>query len=145
MARKFAKIKPAIWRNKKVSSASCNARLLAMYLMTNEFFGMVGIYRLRRCFMSKDTGLTEADAETALNELIKKDFCQYDDDTEMVWVVDMALSQIADKPNEKQLKGARNELCRLYVEEECPFISSFLEKYSDTFKFPTDPDELYWE
>ncbi len=142
MARKFAKIKPAIWRNKKLKKVSTNSKLLALYLMTNEYFGMLGIYRLPRYFMSRDTGLSDEDVVDCMDELINADFCWYDEEPEMVWVIDMALSQVADNPNEKQLIGARKELTRLFTEEDCIYVESFLEKYSDEFRLPKDPYEL---
>ena len=142
MKRKFAKIKPSIWRAEKIVSASTNAKLLAFYFMTNEYFEMVGIYRLPRYFMSKDTGLSEEEARVALSELIEIDFCHYHDDSEVVWVVDMAVSQVADDPNEKQLIGVVNELRRLHYEYEYPFVEGFLSKHAHRFKLPTSIDEF---
>lgn len=142
MARKFAKIKPNIWRSSKFRQMSAEAKLLGIYLMTNDYFQMVGIYRLPRYFMSKDTSLDQVSSEKALNELIALDFCQYDDDSEFIWVVDMALSQVADNPNAKQLKGAKDELARLH-EDECPFVETFVEKYSVVFSLPSAEELCY--
>ena len=131
MARKFAKIKPAFWRIKKLKNVSVEARLLAIYLMTNEYFQMVGIYRLHPYFMANDTGLTEEQSLIALNELIDCTFCKYDFDEQVVWVVDMAVSQVADNPNQKQITGVCNELNRLCFEEGLPFAEEFLQKKTD--------------
>ena len=145
MARKFAKIKPNFWRMKKLKDVSVEAKLLAIYLMTNEHFQMVGIYRLHLYFMSIETTLTEEQSLSALDELIICNFCMYDFDEEVVWVVDMAVSQVADNPNQKQLRGVCNELNRLYFEEELPFVESFLSLYSDRFNLPSDILDLSYE
>lgn len=145
MARKYAKIKPAIWRSKKLRAVSVEAKLLGLYLMTNEYFGMLGIYRIPRYFMARDTGLDTDQAEVCLDELIAVNFCKFDDDSEMIWVVDMALSQVADNPNKNQLEGARKELTRLYTEEECPFVEHFLDMYSEEFCLPDDPIDLTYD
>ena len=78
--------------------------------------------------MSAHTGLSDESIEECLASLEEIGFLQYDHDRQVVWVVDMALSQIADNPNLNQLKGARNELARLW-EEEMPFVEGWLERY----------------
>jgi len=105
---------------------------------------MVGIYRLGKHYMAKDTGLPPAQLEAMLSELIQIDFCRYDDETEVVWVVDMALSQVADKPNSKQLKGVQNELSRIYLDFEYPFVEEFLGLYGKKFNLPS-LDELNYD
>jgi hypothetical protein len=130
---------------KKLRDVSVDARLLAIYLMTNEHFQMVGIYRLHLYFMSNDTTLTEEQSLIALNELIECQFCLYDFDEEVVWVIDMAVSQVADNPNQKQLRGVCNELNRLYFEEELPFVEEFLSMYSYRFNLPDDILDLSYQ
>ena len=144
--RKFAKIQPTIWKSQKFRSASPAAKLLGMYMLTAPYYCMVGIYELPRFFMQKDTGLSLGDLDSALSELIELDFCKYDDDTEVVWVVDMALSQIADRnlsPN--QMTGVINELSRLYLDCEYPFVNEFLEKYKTAYPQLPGIADLYWD
>jgi hypothetical protein len=105
---------------------------------------MVGIYRIGKHYMAKDTGLTSEETEAALNELIQKEYCRYDEATEVVWVVDMALSQVADNPNSKQLAGVQNELVRIHSDYEYPFVKEFLELYGERFNLPL-LDELAYE
>jgi hypothetical protein len=143
--RKFATIKPGIWETKKLRAATPNAKLLAMYLMTNPHFCMVGIYRIPQYFMETDTGLNSSDMLAALSELIELEFCEYDSPSEVVWVRDMALSQVSDNPNEKQQTGIINELARLHFDHEYPFVQQFLENYSKQYTFlPQSIDGLSW-
>ena len=141
MAANYAKIKPNIWR-KQLKGFSCEAKLLGMYLMTNDMQQMLGIYFIPVVNMSIGTGLGSEQTETALNELANKDFCHYDEETMFIWVTDMARTQVADNPNAKQLKGVANELTRLCFDEECVFVKPFLERYSDTFQLPKSIEDL---
>ena len=128
MSRRFCKIRPSFWHSPKVLDMDAQERLLAIYLMTNPSFQMVGIYHIPKVLMSAHTGLNEESIEECLASLEDLEFLQYDHDRQVVWVVDMALSQIADNPNTNQLKGAKNELARLW-EEEMPFVEDWLERH----------------
>ncbi len=128
MSRRFCKIRPSFWHSPKVLDMNAQERLLAISLMTNPSFQMVGIYHIPKVLMSAHTGLTEERIGESLALLEDLEFLQYDHDRQVVWVVDMALSQIADNPNTNQLKGAKNELARLW-EEEMPFVKDWLERH----------------
>ncbi len=141
MARRFAKIKPNVWRTEKMRHLKEAEKLVAIYLMANEYFQMVGIYRLPIALIEADLELDYQRVRSVLNRLIEVDFCRYDDDKEVVWVVDMAATQVADKPNKKQLTGVTNEITRLY-EEEYPFIQEWLALYHKRYALNADIHEL---
>ena len=141
MAANYAKIKPNIWR-KQLKGFSCKAKLLGIFLMTNDMQQMLGMYFIPLVHMSIGTGLDGGETEAALNELEDKGFCHYDEETMFVWVTDMARTQVADNPNAKQLKGVANELTRLCFDEECVFVEQFLTRYSKTFRLPKNIEEL---
>lgn len=131
MAR-FAKVKPSFWRKRDLRGIGCLSKLLAIYLLTNENIRMVGLYRLSIHTMMTELELEAAQLEDALEELIARGFCQYDREEEVVWVVDMASSQVAEDPNEKQLKGIVNELVNL-ADSDFPFVNEFRDKYASEF------------
>ena len=147
MSRKFAKVFPNIWKSQKMRDVSPNAKLLGMYFLTSPFYCMVGIYEQLKELACKHTGLTAEELNSALNELQEIDFARYDEETEVVWVVDMSLSQVSDgRLSEKQRKGILNELARLHIESRFPFVAEFIDYYKETYAFlPNSPDELYWE
>ena len=142
--RKFAKIYPYIWKSEKLRKASKEGKLLALYLLSNPYYCMVGIYELPMEFVKKDTGLSAQEAKKAMDELRELDFLRYDEVTEVVWVVDMAMSQVADRRlNEKQQTGVMNELSRLHLECDFPFVDEFISRYKSEYKFlPDNADEL---
>ncbi len=137
MARRFAKIKPSVWRTSKMRQLEGAEKLVAIYLMANEYFQMVGIYRLPIALIQADLQLDEERIWKALDKLIAVDFCRYDCEQEVVWVVDMAATQVADNPNEKQLKGVKNEITRLF-EEEYPFLKEWLDFYHEQYNLDAD-------
>ena len=99
---------------------------------------MVGIYHIPKVLMSAHTGLSDESIEECLASLEEIGFLQYDHDRQVVWVVDMALSQIADNPNANQIRGAEKELERL-LEEEVPFVEDWLVRYQ---RFGISLDQL---
>ena len=77
----------------------------------------------------------------SIRQLEEYGFCKYCFETGMIWVIDMAATQVADKPNFKQLTGINNELLRLY-EEGYPFIEEFLDKYAQKYLLPKSIQEV---
>lgn len=128
MAARFCKIKPSFWHTKKTIHMDSRSKLLAIYLMTSPSFQMVGIYHIPKVTMQAHTGLSADEIDQCIDFLETIDFMRYDSDQQVVWVVDMAATQVADNPNPKQLKGVRNELARLW-EEESPFVEEWLERH----------------
>ena len=144
MPSKFAKIKQSIWRT-KLKIFSIEAKLLGIFLMTNEFCIMVGVYHIPKINMALSTGLSEKQVDKTLAELIEGEFCCFDEDSSFIWVKDMAKTQVADNPNEKQRKGVLNEITRLANDDECPFVDPFLKHYSKLFKLPEDKEFLEYD
>jgi hypothetical protein len=146
MSRKFAKVYPNTWKSKKMRAVSSNAKLLGMYFLTSPFYCMVGIYEQLREVALKHTGLSDEDFDQALYELKEVDFVRYDEDIEVVWVVDMAMSQVSDGGlSEKQKKGVINELNRLHRECQFPFVDAFMAHYRGRYNFlPETPEDLHW-
>lgn len=147
MSRKFAKLYPKVWKSKKLREVSEKAKLLAMYFLTSPSYCMVGIYEQPQELIRKHTGLNQDNLDQAMHELFKVDFIHYDYDTEVVWVVDMALSQVADgRLSPSQKKGVINELARLSIECQFPFVDDFIQHYGNKYEFlPPAEDELYFE
>lgn len=147
MNRKFAKVYPNVWKSKKLREVSAKAKLLAMYFLTSPSYCMVGIYEQPLELIRKHTGLDEEELDKAMAELLEVDFIRYDYDTEVVWVVDMALSQVADgRLSPSQKKGVINELARLSIECQFPFVDDFIQHYENKYEFlPPAEDELYFE
>lgn len=121
-------------------------KLLAIYLMSSPTYCMVGIYEQPCELIRKHLRMTDEQVKSAIEELIASDFIAYDHETEVVWVVDMALSQVSDgRLSEMQQKGVINELARLEIECEFPFVDEFIRHYKPKYPFlPESTEDLYW-
>ena len=128
MAARFCKIKPSFWHSKKTVQMDPESKLLAIYLMTSPSFQMVGTYHILKVTLHSHTGLPLEVIDRCLSALEAIGFLHYDENQQIVWVIDMAATQVADNPNLKQIKGVRNELARLW-EEESPFVEEWLERH----------------
>lgn len=133
--REYARISPKFWvgeTGKQIRSLGAESQLLAMYLMTSPHSNMLGLYWCPINYIAHETGLTLQGASKALQRLIDCGFCDYDSDSEFVWVVEMAKYQIGDalKPTDKQSKGVQNTYDDL---PRNPYLCGFYEKYSVSF------------
>lgn len=133
--RDYSKVGPQFWigkTGKKLRAAGPAAQLVGLYLMTSPHANMTGLYYVSRESIAHETGLGMEGASKGLQSCIDAGFCSYDDESEMVWVHEMALYQIAEKlaPADKRSAGVQNEYDAL---PDNPFLGKFFEKYGAAF------------
>jgi hypothetical protein len=133
--RDYGKVSPKFWigpTGKALRKEGLEAQLVALYLLTGPHANMLGLYYLPKAFMAHETGLGFEGASKGLQGCIEAGFCQYDDDSEMVWVMEMARYQIADTLTGKDLriKGVQNEYDSL---PENPYLGGFYVMYARAF------------
>lgn len=133
--REYSKIVPQFWigkTGKALRRAGVDAQLVGLYLMSSPHANMLGLYYLAQETIGHETGLGFERAQAALKACIASGFCSYDQDSEMVWVHEMAFYQIADSlvANDKRSKGVQNEYNNL---PDNPFLGEFFRKYSIAF------------
>lgn len=105
--RDYGKVSPHFWigkTGKELRQAGSESQLVALYLLTSPHANMIGLYYMPLAFLSHETGLSIEGASKGLNSAIKAGFCKYDEQSEMVWVIEMATHQIGDalKPGDKR-------------------------------------------
>lgn len=133
--RDYSKVGPQFWigkTGKALRKHGLEAQLVGLYLMTSPHANMLGLYYVPKTFIAHETGLGMEGALKGLHGCIDAGFCLYDDDSEMVWVVEMARFQIADQLKDKDLriKGVQNEYDSL---TENPYLAAFFDMYADAF------------
>lgn len=133
--RDYGKVSPKFWigqTGKALRKHGMETQLVALYLLTNPHANMLGLYYVPTAFVAHETGLGYEGATKGLQGCIEAGFCQYDDDSEMVWVMEMARFQIADQLKDKDLriKGVQNEYDALPGN---PYLASFFAMYSEAF------------
>jgi hypothetical protein len=133
--RDYAKVSPKFWigkTGKALKALGPEAVIVGMYLMTNQHANMLGLYYLSLDYIAVDTGLGLEGAKKGLQSTFEAGFCQYDEASEMVWVIEMAAYQISDQLEAKdnRCKGVQREYDAL---PENPYLEPFFEKYEAAF------------
>lgn len=135
--REFSKISPQFWLGEtaKKLRGHQEAQIVAMYLLSSPHANMIGMYYLPKMFISHETGLTLQGASKGLLRCIEAGFCSYDEEKEIIWVVEMANYQIGElKPFDKRSVGAQNEYLKV---PDCNHSMAFFDKYSSTLNLTT--------
>jgi hypothetical protein len=133
--RDYGKVSPKFWiggTGKALRKHGYEAQLVGLYLMTSPHSNMLGLYYMPQSFIAHETGLGFEGASKGLARCIEAGFCQYDEDSEMVWVMEMARYQIAEALAGKDLriKGVQNEYDSL---PSNPYLEGFFDLYGDAF------------
>ncbi|NDP58711.1 MAG: hypothetical protein GZ090_05090 [Oxalobacteraceae bacterium] len=132
--RNYAKVSAKFWvgaTGKQLRSDS-GAQLVALYLMTCPNSEMTGVFHCPLYYIAHETGLGLEGASKGLQRLIQEGFCSFDDNTETVFVHQMARYQIADElqHSDKQVKGVQKAFATI---AKGPFRQAFFDRYKTAF------------
>lgn len=133
--RDYSKVGPKFWigaTGKRLRAAGMEAQVVAMYLLTSPHANMLGLYYCPLMFIAHETGLGLEGATKGLQSAIEAGFCEYDEGSEVVWVIEMAGYQVGEalKPNDLRVKGVQNEYAALPGN---PYLARFFKKYRHAF------------
>lgn len=133
--RDYAKVSPNFWTGKTgraLKAAGPETLVVALYLMTCQHANMIGLFYLDPTYVAVDTGLGLEGASKGLQRACEADFCAFDEETQIVWVKEMAAYQIGDQLDEKdnRCKGVQREYDSV---PENPFLTEFYERYAQRF------------
>jgi hypothetical protein len=129
--RDYSKVSPQFWigqTGRKLRKQGVECQLVSLYLMTCPHANMLGLFYLPKIFISHECGLPLEGAMKGLQGAIEAGFCSYDEESEMVWVHEMASYQIGQSLDAKdnRCKGVQNEYDGL---PECPYLPAYFDKY----------------
>lgn len=133
--RDYAKVIPKFWTGKtgkEIKKKGPEAVVVAMYLMTSPHSNMLGLFYQPLMYTAHETGLGMEGASKGLQSCVEAGFCSFDEDSEMVWVHEMAAYQIAEslKAADKRVAGVQKDYEAL---QDNPFLLSFFERYKTVF------------
>jgi hypothetical protein len=135
--RDYGTVSPQFWigRTGKSLRGNVAAQLVALYLMTSPHANMIGVFYCTLDTIAKETGLEMEGASKGLQSLIEAKFCQFDADTEEVFVKRMAAFQIGEQlePKDNRCKGVARELEKVMSDG---LKSAFRAIYSVAFHLP---------
>lgn len=106
--------------------------IVAMYLMTSPSSNMLGLFCQPVLYMAHETGLGLEGASKGLRHCVEAGFCSFDEESEFVWVHEMARYQIANeiKASDNRCKGIQKDYDAL---PDNPFLGAFFDRYSQAF------------
>jgi len=133
--RDYGTVCPAFWRGqtgKEIRAMGQSAQLVSVYLITAPDSNMIGLYYLPLLLLAHETNCTVEEASQILKALADLHWAYYDQQTETVWVRNMAFYQVAEevKPNDKRWPAIVRELASY---DKSPFFKPFLTVYEDPF------------
>ena len=133
--RDYSKVSPQFWfgeTGRALRRQGKEAQLVALYLMTCPSANMLGLYYLPVFLIAHETGLDMEGASKGLAGCIATGFCRYDEETQMVWVCEMAKFQIAETltGGDLRIKGVQNAYDSL---PSNPYLAPFFARYADAF------------
>jgi len=141
--REYAKIAPTFWTGKTgkaIKQQGVEAVVMATYLMSSPHSNMLGLFYQPLLYAAHETGLGIEGASKGLQGCIEADFCSFDEASEMVWVHEMALYQIAESLSQadKRCKGIQRDYDAL---PDCPFLGPFFDRYQMAFHLTDRRDD----
>ena len=132
--RDYAKVEPKMWHGATMKALRrCpEGVIVGMYLMTSPQSNMLGLFSQPVLYMAHETGLGLEGAMKGLKHCIESGFCSFDEDSEFVWVHEMARYQIASelKANDLRCKGIQKDYDNL---PDNPFLAAFFDRYAAAF------------
>lgn len=133
--RDYAKVVPTFWTGdtgKALRKRGSEAMVVGLYLMSSPISNMLGLYYQPILYMAHETGLGLEGARKGLEGAIAAGFCRYDEESEMVWIPEMAKYQIASelKATDNRCAGIQKDYDALPVN---PFLGEFFDKYQTAF------------
>lgn len=106
----YRKVAPSLWTGatgRWLRRQPPAVTVVAFYLFTCPSSSQWGVYYIPIALISNDTGIDRRGIEGALKGLRAHGFCDYDDETETVWVVNMCREQVGDlRGEDKRVKSA---------------------------------------
>jgi hypothetical protein len=135
--RDYGVVSPKFWigGTGKALRGNMEAQIVAIYLMTSPHANMVGVFYCPLDTIAKETGIPIEGASKGLHSLIEAGFCQFDKDSEEVFVCRMAAYQVGEQlePKDNRCKGIARELERVMSDR---LKSGFRAMYSVAFHLP---------
>jgi hypothetical protein len=142
LVRDYAKIAPKAWQGdtfKALRKRGPEPLLVGLYLTSSPQSNMLGLFSQPILYMAHETGLGEDGARKGLAVCIEVGFCSYDEESEFVWVHEMASYQIAPvlKASDLRCKGIQKDYDAL---PRNPFLGAFFDRYAEAFHLTSRRD-----
>lgn len=137
--RAFASVPPTVWQT-DLRRLRGDADAIAVYfhLLTSPHSTMIGIYPLNLGYLSLDLGCPLEGASKGLRRVCDEGLATYDEASEIVWVHDMAISQISPRlaPRDNKVSAIAKQLEMLPI---CPITLMFYARFRELYHLKDQP------
>lgn len=125
-----------------IKKAGKDAQILAIYLITNNEANKIGLYYLGQDKALRFLAVSAIEFNEAMQALIAIGFCDYDDDTGMVFIYNMAGHQIGFnlKMNDNKIIGVHN-LLKSYPKND-RLVKAFVSHNQHFFHIPAEGNDI---
>ncbi|WP_378944424.1 hypothetical protein [Mesorhizobium sp. ANAO-SY3R2] len=131
--RSFAAIPPSVWQTDiKKLRGDIDAIAVHYHLTTSSHSTMIGIYPLPLVYLAYELGSPLEGASKGLRRVCEAGIATYDEETEIIWVHEMAAAQVAPRlsPRDNRVLAVAKQLAALPI---CQITLSFYAQYRDAF------------
>lgn len=133
--RNFAAIPPSVWQTDlKKLRGDTDAIAVYWHLTTSSHSTMIGIYPLPLVYLAYDLGIELEGASKGLRRVCEEGIASYDEDSEIIWVHQMAAMQVAPRlsPKDNRVVAVAKQLATLPM---CPITLDFYRSYRELYHF----------
>ncbi len=131
--RSYATVPPTVWQT-DIKKLRGDADAIAVYfhLTTSPHSTMIGVYPLPLIYLAHDIGSPLEGASKGLRRVIEAKICTYDEESEIVWVHQMAALQVAPRlsPKDNKVSAVAKQLAILPI---CPITLDFYSLYREPY------------
>ncbi len=127
----YRSVETKIWQDSKIRHLNTNCKLVFIYLITNKHSHYCGLYYLPLQLIEIELGISIKDVMLAIENLILHKLIKYDNDTYIIWVVNMFNYQCKSSQT-KLITGAKKYLEGI----DSYIVNEFEEHYCDTLSIP---------
>ncbi|MEO9336993.1 hypothetical protein ABFT80_06095 [Mesorhizobium sp. SB112] len=137
--RSFATIPPSVWQTDiKKLRGDVDAIAVHYHLTTSSHSTMIGIYPLPLMYLAYELGSPLEGASKGLRRVCEAGIATYDEEAEIVWVHEMAATQIAPRlsPKDNRVLAVSKQLAALPI---CQITLGFYGHYREIFHLRDQP------
>jgi len=130
----YRQIHIKIWSSPDFQALSSDGKFVFIYLFSNSHRNEAALYRITPKTISNETDLSADQVNTALSELANRTLIKWDQDSNIIWVVN-AIKYQKLSPNE--VTGIKNALATIdheYVEELLTYYEKLFSNYPVSHK-----------
>lgn len=132
----YRTIDTSIWNDPRIHKLDCTAKLLAVYMFSNDRAHVTGLYFFSIALACDELGIDVTKIRKALKQLIEVNFCQHDSERRVIWIRNMWKRQPHAGVHLNRLQDHFKAL------NGTPLVGAFLSKYPHLKQYVTNLHEL---